>query len=809
MASISYFFDDFRLDVQSRELWHGSQLIMLAPRVFGCLAYLIEHRDRAVGRDELISAVWERTNIAENLLVQAIARLRTTLGDNSEAPRFVRTVPRFGYRWVAATQQRPTRAPASAQSGGGAESPAPNPPPAKQEEERAELDREVRVESGESARDAALPSVGGANSSSVPARSALGGKFPGKRTLVFVVIAAVVIFVAAFALRGTVFKRVAAPGSATASSSTIVLPVAGEFEDEDAWIRLGIMDFVARRLSVDGVTVMPSESTLAVLGNDSAHSDSEAIQRVLPGHLGRVVQLNAQRAATGWRIEGRLADGKQPPSIFDAESDNIIDAARQISEKIAVALGGKPHPIDATRDAPSGKLELMQKVDAALLAEKMDVARELVAAASPALKQLPEIRFLLERVEYRSGHVKEADAILQPLLADTATSVDSPLRAEMLNAYAAIQMVKGDPASAREQYSAALTLARMGEDEDLIGKILVGRGAAQRDLGLFDDADKDFAEARNMLEKVGDKLLLARLDTHVAMADMNRGRPDYAAEAFERAIAAFGRYGASGSRMAVENQLFELRYYMLDHAVALTLSETLLHEASQAQNPYLTAGAHIDHSRALFSLGRLREATAELQALEADPQLASFGDFRPRVLAFAAQLAWEGGNGADALKKGREAWAGVFSEPERGRLGRTIAAASRDPADLEALRAWAKQGKTAIPKLYVALAEADAALARNDTAAADTAFRAADAAALESGMPAEEVEVAWSWMPTLIERKDLEQASLLAARVARWADTDFRSAQLQLQFHRASGNTTAETDALARVRKLAGERLVQ
>ena len=811
MEPISYFFGDFRLDVQSRELWRGEQLIMLAPRAFGCLAYLAQHRDRAVGRDELISAVWERTNIAENLLVQTIARLRTTLGDSSEAPRLIRTVPRFGYRWVAQTEQHRTRDLPRMQGADGAAVLLSEQKPASPSNTDASIDADMSCAADESTRRPVAFAASVASSAqtltSLPLKQPAWYAIRAGK-LAFVAIAAVVVVLAAFAIRGAFIGHAAATRM-TGAAPVIVLPLAGEFEDEQAWMRLGVMDFVVRRLRADGVTVMPSETTLGVLGGDHAHSDTEAIRRALPEYNGRIVQLSAQRVAVGWRIEAALSGGKELSSVFDAQSETAIDAARLVTGKVVVALGGNARLSDSARDASGGKLELIQKVDAALLAEKMEVARALISSAPPEIQQLPEVRFLLVRIEFLSGHVNEASTILQGLRAATNADSGSAFHAEILNALAAVEVMKDNNEAAREQYDAALSVARMGNDDDLIGKILIGRGAVRRDLGLFDDADHDFAEARALLEKVGDKLLLARLDTHVAIADMTRGRPAYAAEGFQRAIDAFGRYGAPGNRIAVEQQLFELRYYMLDHAAALSLSESLLSEAADAQNPFLIAGARFDHCRALFALGRTREAAAEFDALEADPQLGTLADLRPRILAFAAQLAWDDGDAQTALTEGRKAWPNVYSDRERGRVGRVIAAASHDPADIEALREWAKQGTTGIPHLYVALAEADAAIARGDAGAADKALRAANTASIESGMPAEEVEVARTWMPFLIQRKDLSQASLLAARVARWSDGDFKSAQLQLEFHRASGNGMAEMDAFTRARRLAGERTVQ
>jgi DNA-binding winged helix-turn-helix (wHTH) protein len=103
---VSYLFDSFRLSVPERELWRGDVLVPVEPKVFDLLAYLVAHRDRAVGRDELIAAVWGRAELADGALAQAVLRLRRVLEDNGNAPRYVRTLPRHGYRWIAPTEER-------------------------------------------------------------------------------------------------------------------------------------------------------------------------------------------------------------------------------------------------------------------------------------------------------------------------------------------------------------------------------------------------------------------------------------------------------------------------------------------------------------------------------------------------------------------------------------------------------------------------------------------------------------------------------------------------------------------------------
>ena len=98
-------FGSYLLDPAARELTHDGERVAVPPKSFDCLAYLVQNRGRAVGRDELISAVWGRVDVNDALLAQTLLRARRAVGDDGNGQNAIRTVPRFGYRWIAATEQ--------------------------------------------------------------------------------------------------------------------------------------------------------------------------------------------------------------------------------------------------------------------------------------------------------------------------------------------------------------------------------------------------------------------------------------------------------------------------------------------------------------------------------------------------------------------------------------------------------------------------------------------------------------------------------------------------------------------------------
>src|SRR5262245_2696838 len=96
-------FGSFELDVRSRELRKGSTLVRLQEQPFEILRMMLERPGRVVTRDELRQRLWPEGTFVdfEHSLNAAVKRLRAALGDDADNPRFVETLPRRGYRFIA------------------------------------------------------------------------------------------------------------------------------------------------------------------------------------------------------------------------------------------------------------------------------------------------------------------------------------------------------------------------------------------------------------------------------------------------------------------------------------------------------------------------------------------------------------------------------------------------------------------------------------------------------------------------------------------------------------------------------------
>src|SRR5579862_4212022 len=94
-------FGSFRLDALNQCLWRDDARITLTPKVFAVLRYLVDHPGRLVTQDELLQAIWPETYVQPEILRTYILELRKVLGDDPKSPRFIETLPKRGYRFVA------------------------------------------------------------------------------------------------------------------------------------------------------------------------------------------------------------------------------------------------------------------------------------------------------------------------------------------------------------------------------------------------------------------------------------------------------------------------------------------------------------------------------------------------------------------------------------------------------------------------------------------------------------------------------------------------------------------------------------
>jgi len=108
-----YSFDTFTLDTRRYELRHAGLLVPLEPQVFKVLAYLVQHADRVVPREELFERLWPGQYVSDDALGRCIRKARQVLGEQKGVARLIKTLPRHGYHFIAPVTAHASEAPAS------------------------------------------------------------------------------------------------------------------------------------------------------------------------------------------------------------------------------------------------------------------------------------------------------------------------------------------------------------------------------------------------------------------------------------------------------------------------------------------------------------------------------------------------------------------------------------------------------------------------------------------------------------------------------------------------------------------------
>ena len=116
MLKNCFAFEGFVLDTKERRLSAGDDAVELNARYLDALALMVRDCGKLIPKDQFLEEVWRGIPVTDEALTQCIKTLRRKLGDDASRPRFIETVPKHGYRFIApveviATSDKPTAAP--------------------------------------------------------------------------------------------------------------------------------------------------------------------------------------------------------------------------------------------------------------------------------------------------------------------------------------------------------------------------------------------------------------------------------------------------------------------------------------------------------------------------------------------------------------------------------------------------------------------------------------------------------------------------------------------------------------------------
>ncbi|GAB3371397.1 hypothetical protein GCM10027431_20190 [Lysobacter rhizosphaerae] len=770
-----YRFGEFELDPASRELLRRGERIALPPKSFECLVHLIANRNRAVGRDELISAVWGRVEVSDTVVAQTLLRARKALDDTGDRQSLIRTVPRFGYRWVAPVQ-----------------------------EVAASVDT-VSDDSATGAAAVALPDNEAMPTGNETPAAAVRARAPWS----WLVLLLVAVVVAGWALHR--YWPGARPGSAPQSHGNValVLPVVvTPSEGEDDWVRLGAMDYLASRLRRSGLKVLPSDQAmhLSAQVGDSKPITADGLQKlqsISAAHW--IVAPEALHDRQGWRMRLNLHEAGRQPQIIEARGATALTAAAAVSDSWLRRLGLDSKAREAT---PSPMVERVQQIDAELLAGQIANARRLIEGAPAKERDEPALRVREGQIEYRAGRIDEAAAIFQKVLGGQRAMTDG-IRAKALMGQGAVEIRRGNFPAAESRYTEALTVlesrASDVDDPALLGNAYNGRGVARVQQGKMDAAVQDMGRARIAMQRSGNLIEAATVGSNLGQMETRRGHYSQALQEFDRAIAVFERFDVSDylavtlmSKAATQLQLVQ----PADAAASIQRADALV---KTLEDPELTIRIATVRTLVLLANGRISAAAqsiAGLRALgveETSPGL--------QELMLRLQLARNARTEAGALAR---------HHPNAGRVPGSLALTAVQAAlrngDAGTARYWLSrsptQGATTSDGATTSWDVARALVAQSEGRAehALQMARLAQAGAERTGSPDDRVRTGLLQARLLLDRGQPDAAAAVLGDLDAFAASDYRVAWTTLALYRALGDPGMAANALERVQALRGER---
>ncbi|HVJ61294.1 MAG TPA: hypothetical protein VM555_01085, partial [Tahibacter sp.] len=706
-----------------------------------------------------------RADVSEAQLTQTILRARRLLRDDGGDTGCIRTITKFGYHWDCEVQ----------------------------------LDTDLPASQPES-----LPAA--ARGPEAPEVGAAAAPRTSRRRLPIVFAFAALLFAIGAAVW---FFRPSAPPNSQAPprvpQGALVLPVDSTGSGDDAWVRLGGIDFIGSRLRSAGLPVPPGETTMALIGN--LGMDAPDALRQSAGAKW-IISSEARQSADGWRVSMQAVDGSGNRHAASASAADVLTALRASTDGLIKTLS---LTLPAAKPRDRNVEEILQRAQAAMLENDFDAARRILMAAPTTAVPQAELRFQLAALTFRAGRLQEAESQLRGLLDDESTAGDTALQGRVHYALGAIDMMRDQPADAEREFG--LALARLDRREQILeyGKALGGLGGARITQGDIQRGLDDLGEARVLLGQSGDLLALARMNMAYGIAQLHRNRPGKAVPVLAEALAQLEPFGAVNERLHAWSAQVSAYLSLLDYAKATEANEAAHALLPRVMDPLNRAETLLDRWQLLLARGRYTEAEASAPDIDG-LDLAAHAGLDGRRDALHAQLALARNDPSRALTSAAAAIAKLDAIDRDGAAEmvllrqRALIAAGRAAEAPDALRAATKDSPPGVPP-PVAIRLARAELATNERARADE-YAAALAEAEARDVPAELLAVAKSMVPDLLRSGRIDAAGAMLGRFDAAANRDFDVALLQARLHLATGQAQAWAEALQRSRALAGERTI-
>ncbi|WNL44352.1 transcriptional regulator [Dyella sp. BiH032] len=768
MGKQVYVFGPFRLDPLARELLRDGELITLPASAFDALVYLVEHRERPVGKDELIAAVWGRTEVSDNLLAQHIVRLRRVLGEENAC---IRTVPRIGYHWVADTA----------------------------------IDMPQTEQRGAEAAPTQTVAPAAAKSSAIAAtRHGLRRRW--------IVMLAVVL--GATLLGGGWWWHAHSSAQhayrAEPGALVVVLPAKVEAKGEWGWLRYGLMDIVANHLKASGIRTVPSEAVVAMFrGGDLGDGQDEVARRF---DAAWQVQPSATFADGNWRIRLDLRSATGPSGSLDAASGDVLAAAKKASDALLLRLGGK---MPGEGEGVTQLDDWLAKVAAARLDNQFDAAQKAIDGVPAAWRDDPKVEYARAMLDCDRGQRDACEKRLLGLLDRLPADKQPQLRGQAMYTLAMRHASSGQLVKATKMMDEAIGLLETAKAGDLLANAYLNRAWLAQSQDQVDVAVTFLGKGRAAYTLSGNIYGTARADFEMGLIAARRGQLDSAMVFLQRSYDQFSRYGARTMLPSLLDGMASVAKLQLKYRDELAFTDRFWPIGPDIADVHMRRELTFVRAIALADNGRVMEASSLAGQLQRELDPKEDEVLASEVPELLAELAYGGRHYAEAVRLARQALqGGDLDHPDRAATWLLLSRALRHSgqpeqalAEIGQFKAWA--GKLARNDdwflVYADLADAES-IAATDRARGLERLAALMPRAQKAGVPELIVSVGYAYANTLIQAGQVTQAMAVSGALSAWAQDDLRVVVLEARIYDALGHAEARDEAMQRARALAGER---
>lgn len=760
-------FADCELDLRLRELRRDGDAVAVEPRVLDLLAFLVERRDQAVSKDELLAAVWPGQVVSDAVFSQAIMKARKAVGDDGQRQALIRTVHGYGYRFaVDAFALAPTPVPDQV-------GPAP-------------------------------PTPAGTADDLGVGKPVAGHLSLQRRAAWFVLAVSLIAVLVWLWPEGSVGgRRPVVAMLPTVEASTLPESVV-----------TGLQALLARDLSQQaGVDVIPAERVQRMLA--TLEVDLEQADDALLAELNRIMgadfllRTHIDYVEDGYQARGRLTGRDGPVTEVKSDPGTIVAMATGVGRQLSRQVGSRwrEHLPIAVLSQDDFANEAYARGLHALLTGDSGAAAALFESALSQDPALIWARYEFGNSLWLQQKFEQAEGIYREVLAHSAAAGEPALAGGAANQLGVLAWQGGNYDEAETWYREALVHYDAGDRGHGAASALGNLGILAENRGDLDLASDLYNRALSGFREAGDQIGESATYTNLAILLQLRGRLHEAHRQQERAVAIQRRLGL---RSMLGLSLTNLAEIERDLGQVRDASELLAEARELAEERDDRAGlAGAELALARLALAQKRSAQALDWAQRASARYAEIENAinEIRALTVLAEIELERGDlahSAQWLDQADDRDRGI-SKPRERALRRLLRArlhmASNEPAvAADLLQPLIASDDSGIAGRAQAL-QAGIAWQQGDSTHAVEQWRRALSLMDAVDEPQARADVQMQLATALIDLGEFDSANVLLTQVEDWNPHDASVRMQRARVHLEHGHPEEARTLLQRLRE--------